>query len=149
MLNGESVVSFTKSGVLDVELRNFWPPEDGFAWSMDKWCEIAFEYDQDAISPQARGEMVLDLDVYKFPPDLLEQSVYIYLNGLRIGARRISKRATVFIDFAPGVLAATNTLVIDTPEASSPARFGQNDERVLGIQLFTLQVRQIAPIAAF
>jgi hypothetical protein len=63
---------------------------------------------------------------------------------LRIGARRLTKRVTAFIEFDPALLKSTNVLTVDTPDAASPSLFGGTDERVLGIQLFTFQARYFA-----
>ncbi len=144
MLDQGSIVSFSKDSNPPLELRNFWPPEDGFVWSAGKWCELAFDF---AVDPQRRGdrgELVLDLDAYKHPPELEAQNLMIYLNGLRIGSRRVGKRITAFFEFDPAVLKKSNVLVFDTPEASSPAAFGGTDKRLLGVQVFSLQVRYFA-----
>ncbi len=144
MLDANSIVTFSKDTLPMVELKSFWPPEDGFVWSAGKWCEVVFQYAVGTAQPHDRGELVLDFDSYKSPPALEAQNVFMYLNGLRVGARRMNKRVTAFIEFDPAILKPTNVLTIDTPDAVSPATFSGRDERVLGIQLFTLQVRYFA-----
>jgi hypothetical protein len=144
MLDSDTIVNFSKDTLPAAELKSFWPPEDGFVWSAGKWCEIVFDYKLGTAEAASRGEVVLELDCFKSPPALEAQNVFIYLNGLRIGARRLTKRVTAFIEFDPACLKHTNVLTLDTPDAASPSQFSGNDERVLGLQLFTLQVRYTA-----
>jgi hypothetical protein len=144
VLDTNAIVSFTKDVLPSVELISFWPPEDGFVWSSGKWCELIFKFNLQTAPTDERGELVLDFDSYKSPPGLEGQNVFIYLNGLRIGARRLTKRVTAFIEFDPALLKATNVLTFDTPDAASPTQWGGTDERVLGIQLFTFQARYFA-----
>ena len=141
MIDQTMIVSFSKDETPAVELRNFWPPEDGFVWSMGKWCEVQFEFELKGEVASEKAELVLDLDVFRVPPELEGQNLMIYLNGLRVGTRRVTKRVTAFLEFDPSVLRYTNTLVLDTPESTSPAAFNGSDKRVLGVQLFSLQVR--------
>jgi hypothetical protein len=141
MLDSNTIVTFSKDVLPIVEMKSFWPAEDGFIWSAGKWCEIVLQYDVGRSQPGERAELVLDLDSFKSPPALEAQNVFIFLNGLRIGARRLNKRITAFIEFDPAILKPANTLIVDTPDATTPATFKGNDERVLGIQLFTFQIR--------
>ena len=141
MLDSDKIVSFSRDVLPVVELKSFWPPEDGFVWSAGRWCEIAFDYRLEAKGQQSQGELVIELDCFKAPPQLEAQSAFFYLNGLRVGARRVNKRATVFIEFDGALLKPANVLTIDTPDATSPSQFSGTDERVLGVQLFSLQVR--------
>ncbi len=141
VLDQDSIVTFSKDTTPPVELRNFWPPEDGFVWSAGKWCEVAFEFQVDLARRGDSGELVLDLDAFRAPPGLEAQNVMIYLNGLRIGSRRIVKRTTAFFEFNPATLKRANVLVFDTPEAASPATFSGTDTRLLGLQMFSFQIR--------
>jgi hypothetical protein len=144
VLDTNSIVTFSKDVLPSVELTGFWPSEDGFVWSSGKWCELTFRFNLQGAPTEECGELVMDFDSYKSPPALEGQNVFIYLNGLRIGARRLTKRVTAFIEFDPAILKATNVLTMDTPDAASPSQFGGTDERVLGIQLFTFQARYFA-----
>ncbi len=144
MLDSDTIVTFSKDVVPGVELKSFWPPEDGFVWSAGRWCDVMFDYAVQSPGPRDRAELVFDMDAFKSPPEMEAQNVFFYLNGLRVGARRLTKRVTAFIEIDPSVLKATNIVTIDTPDATAPARFSGKDERVLGIKLFTLQVRYFA-----
>ena len=143
VLRENTIVSFMKDEDIAIDLRNFWPAEDGFVWSEGKWCEITFDYDLSNATGQDSGELILDISSFIHPPQLEGQNVHFYLNGLRIGSRQLTKRITAFIDLPAGLLRQHNTLIIDTPDASAPSQFGLGDNRVLGIQLFTFQVRLI------
>ncbi len=143
MLNYKNSVSFIKGETPFVLLRNYYEPEDGFVWSTSKWSEIIFAFSAEG-PPKARSsDLILDLDVFRAPPDLPHQTVKIYLNGWRIGSRDVTDRTTALIPFYPALLKPIeNVLTFDTPDASVPATFGVPDERRLGIQLFSLQFRQ-------
>jgi hypothetical protein len=147
MLDQSTIVSFNKDETPGVELRNFWPPEDGFVWSMGKWCEVQFEFELKTEVISEKAELVLDLDVFRVPPAFEGQNLMIYLNGLRVGTRRVTKRVTAFVEFDPTVLRYANTLVFDTPDATSPQSFDLSDHRVLGLQLFSLQVRYFSTMS--
>jgi hypothetical protein len=142
VLTFNSSVSFLKGKVPPVILRNFFPPEDGFVWSTSTWSEVIFSFSDSTLPNGRSADLILDLDVFKAPPALPHQTVLIYLNGLRIGSRDVSRRATVVFTFNPALLKATeNVLTFDTPKASMPSNFGVSDGRCLGMQLFSLQLR--------
>ena len=142
----ESTITFAKGKEPNAELRNFSPPEDGFVWSSGRWAELIFPFPP--AEAEAGGmpvEIILDIDVYKAIPQLDAQNIFFYLNGLRIGSRLIMRRSTVFLDCPPGTLkAAENLLAIDTPDSAKPSSFGGSDNRLLGIQLFSMQTRKVA-----
>jgi hypothetical protein len=142
VLNYKNSVSFQKGESPSVLLRNFYGPEDGFVWSTSKWSEIIFAFSE-SVSPKAKtSDLILDLDVFKAPPSLPHQTVKFYLNGWRIGSRDVNGRTTTLIPFNPTILnPVENVLTFDTPDASVPTSFGVPDERRLGVQLFSLQIR--------
>jgi hypothetical protein len=66
----------------------------------------------------------------------------VYLNGIRIGQFTVTGQNTFVISIPAQLLKAEeNSLVIDTPEATKPEDFGVPDNRVLGIQLFSVQIQ--------
>ena len=143
MLDWRNSVSFKRGENSSLALRNFSEPEDGFVWSHGKWCEIVFEFA--GASPDTGGlaDLVLDVDVFHAPPDVTHQSVLIYLNGLRIASSYIGRRTTYLAPFAASLLRPSeNVLTIDTPDVVDPRKFGVEDARHLGIQLFSLQIRR-------
>jgi hypothetical protein len=142
VLTYKNSVSFLKGESPPVVLRNFFEPEEGFVWSTSTWSELLFSF-SDSASPKAKlSDLILDLDVFKAPPELPSQTVKFYLNGLRIGSRDFKDRATTLIQFNPSILRPTeNVLTFDTPQACMPKSFGIPDERCLGVQLFSIQIR--------
>jgi hypothetical protein len=137
------VFSFKKDTKPEVTLKNFWPPEDGFVWSTSSWCQISLP--QTALDGKKGeiAEIALDLDVFKAPPDLEGQNVFIYVNGLRLASRFITDRVTVLVEVQLGIpTTAENIITIDTPDAAQPSTHGQGDTRRLGVQLFSLQLRR-------
>jgi hypothetical protein len=136
-------LTFTPGVQLDQELQNFWSPEDGFVWSSGKWCEVGFSFDAGAGKVDL-CDLILDIDVFRHNEDLKGQNVLFFFNGLRIGSLYCTKRSTIVFSF-PGIQlkSAENVLTIDTPDASSPAQFGSKDGRMLGIQLFSMQIRKV------
>jgi len=142
VLTFKNSVAFLKGETPPVLLRNFFEPEDGFVWSTSKWSEIIFSF-SDNTTPKGRSaDLILDLDAFKAPPTFPQQTVLFYLNGLRIGSRDVSGRITAILTFNPGILKPTeNVLIFDTPDARVPNQFGVLDERRLGVQLFSVQLR--------
>jgi hypothetical protein len=142
MLDFENYVSFAKDEEPVLQLRNFWEPEDGFVWSKGKWCEVTFEFDGVAKPAKGLAELMLDVDVFKAPEVLTGQNLLIYLNGYRIGSSFVAQRMNSISTFDAGILRPTeNVLTIDTPDSNSPGAFGRDDLRVLGMQLFSIQIR--------
>lgn len=138
-------VTFTKKDQPAVELHNFWPPEDGFVWSGGRWSEVIFGLASEGGAGQC--ELVMDFDVFKHPPEVESQNIFVYLNGLRIGSRLVSKRVTAFLEFPSSVLRqADNVLTFDTPDSAKPSAFGGGDNRLLGAQLFSFEIRNVEPI---
>ena len=143
MLDWRNSTSFRRGENSSLALRNFSEPEDGFVWSHGKWCEIVFEFAEPTSDGRALADLVLDLDVFHAPPDFTHQSVLIYLNGLRIASSYIARRPTYLAPFASALLKPSeNVLTIDTPDVIDPRKFGVDDARYLGIQLFSLQIRR-------
>ncbi len=143
MQSFESSVTFSASEELGVSLRNFWATENGFVWSTGKWCEIMFSFDAGGRPPGLLADLILDIDAFKHGSELEGQNALIYLNGLRIASYYILRRTTYFAAFDPRLLRSVdNVLIIDTPDASRPSAFGSTDNRLLGVQLFSLQIRK-------
>ena len=143
MQSFDSSLTFSANDNPDVSLRGFWPPEDGFVWSTGKWCEITFAFDVGRKSAASLADLILDMDVFKVPDRLDGQNVMIYLNGLRVGSYMVQRRTTYFASFDAAILRPTdNVLTVDTPDTASPANFGSSDKRLLGIQLFSCQIRR-------
>ena len=143
MLDWRNSTSFKRGENSSLALRNFSEPEDGFVWSHGKWCEIVFEFADAASAKDALADLVLDLDVFHAPPEFTHQSVLIYLNGLRIASSYIGRRTTYLAPFAISLLKpCENVLTIDTPDVVDPRKYGIEDDRYLGIQLFSLQIRK-------
>jgi hypothetical protein len=142
MLTYVNSVAFLRDEPLAVTLRNFDVPEDGFAWSLGKWCEIRFPFSNTLKRNVTTADLIFDLDVFKSAPAFNGQNVFVYLNGLRIGSHRIEGRITCINSFDPSILnPVENVLTFDTPEAAKPEDYGIMDNRVLAIQLFSLQIR--------
>jgi hypothetical protein len=137
-------LNFEPGKQLPVLLRNFHAPEDGFIWSLSKWCEIVFPFTHGKGSTSSTSDLLLDFDVFKAPPKLASQAVMIYLNGLRIGQYDIAYQDTRVFSIPTALLKdSDNSLTIDTPDASSPSDyFETDDERTLGIQLFSVQIQR-------
>ncbi len=143
MLSFKNSVVFTKGEAPPVLLRNFYEPEDGFVWGTSRWSEITFSFTGDRPVPGTKADLVLDLDVFKAPPTLPCQTVLVYLNGLRIGSKDVNMRLTAIFPFPGEILRkAENVLTFDTPNVSVPSAFGIPDERLLSVQLFSLQLRR-------
>jgi hypothetical protein len=87
-------------------------------------------------------DIVLDTDVFKSPPELVGQNVFVYVNGLRLASRFMTKRMIVNLRI-PGRFLRTknNVLTFDTPDSATPEKFGIADSRRLGVQLFSIVVR--------
>ncbi|HEX3430765.1 MAG TPA: hypothetical protein VHT03_07755 [Rhizomicrobium sp.] len=136
------VVNFTQDVELPFTLKNFWACETNFVWSTRKWCELLFDFEGKL--PDGSGELSLDLDAFKAGDEFGGQTVFSYLNGLRIGSNYIDRRKTILIPLEFRLLKISgNMLVFDTPDACAPSEFGSPDRRQLGIQLFSLCIRQV------
>src|SRR5918998_1654287 len=133
-----------------IRLRNFHPPEDGFAWTAGRWGEVEFSLDlPPGGAPPAGALFTLDLDVLRCPPELEGQDLYVYLNGWRAASARVAGRCVVSFRARPQLLeAAGNVLTLQVPEAACPARFGRADGRLLGVQLFSMAVEAEAAAEA-
>lgn len=144
MLTLENSLVFSKGTQPDELLQNFWDPEDGFIWSKGKWCEISFAFDAKNKAVPSQLDLIFEFDVFKHPSGQNAQNVMIYLNGLRIGSLCCHKKGTYIFSINGSILKFTeNILTIDTPDAYSPADFGSADSRVLGLQLYSLQIRSV------
>lgn len=135
-------LNFGAGKPLPVVLRNFHEPEVDYVWSSSKWCELVFPF-HSAKHPNAKAcDLILELDVYKAAPTLPAQSIMVYLNGLRLGQYDVAGLQTLVMPLPVALLKATdNSLVIDTPQSAKPQQFGLDDDRVLGIQLFSVQIQ--------
>jgi hypothetical protein len=126
-----------------IVLRNFCEPELDFVWSESNWAEIVFPFNSGKKVKTEMSDLVIDCDVFKSPMRELKQSVFFYLNGLRIGSFDISRREIRVIMFPTSLIRAKdNSLTFDTPESSSPSSIGvSDDKRRLGIQVFSVQIQ--------
>jgi hypothetical protein len=141
MLTFENSLTFSNTEEPDAQCRNFWGPEDGFIWSTGKWCEITFQFGLPNKPVTGLCDLILDLDVFKVDDKYDGQNVLVYFNGARIGSLFCRRRATYVFSFDTGLLRAENILTMDTPDSATPSKFGDADGRVLGVQLFSVQVR--------
>ena len=137
----KDTISFHKDAQPSVGLKNFWPPEDGFVWSTGRWCEITFECSPRKPPGKRIVELEIELDVFKAPPELGGQNIFIYVNGLRLASRFITGRIIVLLE-APAT-ASDNLITIDTPDATRPSDHGLEDSRRLGVQIYAIQVREV------
>lgn len=143
MLNFENSLNFTAGRNPPLGMRNFWAPEDGFIWSTSKWCELEFAFDPGAGAAPQFSDLILDIDAFKVEGRSEGQSLRVYLNGLRIGTLFCDRRITAVIAFRSRLLTREdNILIIDTPDAHRPSDFGDADNRMLGLKLYSLQVRR-------
>ena len=143
MQSCDDIITFNHMEDPGIALRNFWPPETGFIWSSGKWCEITFSFDPGPKQLSAQADLILDVDVFKKEHQLDAQNVLVYLNGLRIASYLVQRRTTYFASFDPKLLKPSdNVLTLDTPDAVQPSTFGSSDTRMLGAQLFSLQIRR-------
>jgi hypothetical protein len=142
MQSFESSVTFSADEDSGVSLRNFWATEDGFVWSTGRWCEITFAFDNGG-RPPLLADLIIDVDAFRHAPKLEGQNALLYLNGLRIASFYVLRRTTYYASFDPRQLkSADNVLTIDTPDVACPRDFGSDDGRLLGIKLFSLQIRK-------
>jgi len=142
MLTYENSIHFAKDAPVPAVLRNFYAPEDSFVWSTSRWSEITFAFSGSPAKTKKFADFILDFDVFKTGENFEGQNVLIYVNGLRVGSHFIARRTTVVASIESTLLKPTeNVLTFDTPDARNPTEFGISDNRVLGIQLFSLQVR--------
>ncbi len=138
----ESSVTFSTDEDSGVSLRNFWAIEGGFVWSTGRWCEISFAFDTSSRPPML-ADLIIDVDAFRHEPKLIGQNALLYLNGLRIASYYVLRRTTHYASFDPKVLkSADNILTIDTPDVACPRDFGSDDGRLLGIKLFSMQIRK-------
>ncbi len=143
MKNFHDVVDVREWADLGVGVENFAPPEDGFIWQMGRWGEITFDFDDLSRSRTGMCDLMVELDVFKNPPDLRGQNVFVYLNGLRIGSHYVTHRRILIMNFPVSILRAkTNVLTLDTPDSTSPKTFGMEDGRVLGAAVFAVYFRR-------
>ncbi|MGD0721555.1 MAG: hypothetical protein ABR970_10995 [Roseiarcus sp.] len=143
MLTFDNSVTFLKGKEPEIGLRNFWEPENGFVWSTGKWCEVHFAFDRGGKAAGAAADLILDIDAFKVPEKFDGQNFMIYLNGLRIGSHFCVRRTPVIASFETDLLnSADNILTIDTPDVALPKEHGLQDSRLLGLQLFSVQIRK-------
>jgi hypothetical protein len=143
MLNFANSIAFFAGQEPPVSLRNYWPPSNGFVWSTGKWCELSFEFELGSKAVTGLADLILDIGVFKVDQKLPGQNVAIFLNGLRIGTFFCKARITYIAQFDARILKSEkNILIFDTPESARPSDFGSDDKRLLGIQLFSLQIRR-------
>jgi hypothetical protein len=143
MLNYENSVGFFKGEDSVVSLRNFSAPEDGFVWSNGKWCEIVFTFKDSSRPSEGMADLMLDLEAFHKPETFPQQSVFVYMNGVRLASSYVSRRMILLAPFERRLLRnGENVIAIDTPDVTSPSQHGVDDTRLLGIKLFTLQIRK-------
>ncbi len=145
MLTFDNSVSFSQGSSGLVTLRNFWEPEDGFAWSTGSWCEIIFDFDLKSIGSAKSADVIMDIDAFTGGNEKVSPSLKIYFNGLRIATIDVNKRVIQISSLdTKTIRGVDNVLTIDTPNSHSPQIYGGDDYRVLGVQLFSLQFRRNA-----
>jgi hypothetical protein len=143
MLNFDNSAQFAKGKETQLIFRNLWEPEDGFIWSNGKWCEIVFDFRGSLQQTNFKSDLIIDIDAYRDSENSSGQNVLVYLNGLRIGSSHLTSRATIIFALDTHILKPTeNVLTLDTPDSDSPARHGGRDTRVLGVKIFSLQIRK-------
>jgi hypothetical protein len=143
VLTYENTVGFLKGEDSPVSLRNFSSPEDGFVWSHGKWCEIVFTFKETGRTSDGMADLMLDLEAFHKPETLPQQSVFVYVNGLRVASSYVSRRMILLAPFERKLLrTGENVIAIDTPDVVPPKEHGVDDSRLLGIKLFTLQMRK-------
>lgn len=142
------VVDWPSAGVV---LKGFSNVEDNFVWQTGRFGEITFDFQDTkskigAVDPKAASvDLMLDIDVFKHQDGYPGQNVFIYLNGLRVGSFYVSYRRVVICNVLLSTLRAkNNVLTFDTPDAVSPRKVGVEDDRVLGVQVFSMQFRRDA-----
>jgi hypothetical protein len=136
------VRSWADAGVM---LEGFAPVEDGFVWQMGRWGEITFDFDEAVRSRTGMADLMIELDVFKRPPEITGQNVFVYLNGLRVGSFLVTNRRILIMNFPTSILRAKmNVLTLDTPDSASPKQFGSEDGRVLGAAVFAVYFRREA-----
>jgi hypothetical protein len=142
MVANSSSFSFQKDKQPVVGLENFWPPEDGFVWSTGSWCEIRLPPTiNGGTGSEGLDEIAIDVDIFRAPPELEGQNVFIYVNGLRLASRFITGRMVLLLKVPAGALtSAENVISIDTPDATRPSAHGQGDSRCLGVKIFSVQI---------
>jgi hypothetical protein len=150
MLTFDNSVTFAKDKEPDVSLRNFSDPEDGFIWSTGKWCEIVFSFEEKTKgsgsllnNANSFAELIFDLDAFRVDEAYEGQNFSIFFNGLRVKSVYCKSRVTSIVSFNAKLLKPTdNNITIDTPDAVQPSKFGVGDNRILGVKLFSLQIRK-------
>ena len=142
ILTFDNFVAFKGGFDSPVLLRNFSEPEDDFAWSDGKWCEIGFSFKETG-RLDGVADLIMDLEAFHVADALPRQSVFVYLNGLRISSSYVNRRTILSCTFDRRLLKANDNIVtIDTPDVVPPITLGIEDSRLLGIKLFTLQIRK-------
>jgi len=132
-----------------IRLRNFHAPEDGFAWSSGRWCEILFDTELSrgrsrSASTSGLG-MILDVDVFRWPPIFAGQNLLTYVNGMRTHSAYVTGRTIISVDLHLATLQPKdNVLTFDVPDAIRPSEFGLEDSRMLGVQIFSLGLEVLA-----
>ena len=121
--------------------RNFHPPEDQFIWSSGRWGEVEFPLSLPAAGVPTHVWISIELDVFRRPPLLEGQDIFIYLNGSRAASLHITERQVVHLRVRGSLLEpGANLLTFDLPDVARPSDFGEDDARLLGVQLFSLLV---------
>ena len=144
MLSYQNSVAFSEGEEGLVTLTNFWDPEDGFVWSTGKWCEVHFDFKtSNGHSTTRSADLILDIDTFRGPLEEQAQDVLVYLNGYRIGSFTVARRTIYIATFDPRMLRPVgNVLTFDTPDSHSPKTYGSEDNRVLGLQIYSMQFRK-------
>lgn len=142
MLNFSNQIELEPGKSPNAQFVNFSDIEDGFIWQNGKWGEVIFDFEEKLPIRNLEIDIILELDSFKFSEKLPGQNVFFYLNGIRVGSFFVDARKIIFIPIESELLKKKNTLTIDAPDSVCPKKFGLNDDRTLGIQLFSLQIRK-------
>lgn len=146
MLRLGEALNFSSDVTEFLSLTNFSSPEEHFVWSNGRWAEVVFDLDhREDIRPETPISMHLDVDVFKFPPALPGQNVLVYCNGVRVKSAFVTERTTLRcpLGVAP-LLRQQNVLTFDLPDARTPQDLGVPDDRMLGLQIFSVAFEAMA-----
>jgi lysophospholipase L1-like esterase len=120
-------------------LGSGWSSAEGwFRWTDAERAELFFRLD-----PVAGRTLQIALQPFVVDGRLESQRMTVVLNGRQLAVLQLDGRRPLAyrIQVPAGVLAATNTLVLETPDARSPASLGVgHDTRKLGVSVGSIRL---------
>jgi hypothetical protein len=139
---GEKLIFNKLADLSCVHLAGFSDPEDEFTWTCSKSASISFALEQsknlDAI------EISIDCAPFLCPPSICEQITMWYFNGLRVHTAELTSSSVQKIVVPSSLVQEVNTIIVDVPDAIRPINLGVgDDERVLGLQVFSLELNPV------